>query len=258
MKNTIKVTKLLWKHKEFTLKLMFFNLLFFIGMSFAAYFIRIVNNNIYVLQQAVQISFLTRVAAGLIVILFYFLIPLILYTLVKFQIIKGILVFFKQKFTLSPSRFFNLNLRLGLLVIIVFLLLDFFAGGMKPGKGFLIFFLASHVILILFFHVCLNLSHWSLVEGQQYPLRQGLRASFSGFGKFWQFLLLDIVLIGGGIVFFYIIGIIFKVTYVQRYGITIFGNTLYTSIFYIIMGILALFALTFNQVFLYEMHRKIK
>jgi len=254
----MKLLRLLWRKKTFTAKLMGLNLLFFVSLYLIYPLMKQVGNNVYAFQEAVKISSFTRIAAFIIVIYFYFLLPLFIYTLWKFFIMKNIADFLKVKFVISINDFFRTNMLLSFLTILVFGVWGYLVSGMKKGVGFSIFFIISQVVLLLYFHVVYNASQRGLLEKVKHPIREGIRSSFSMFKGYWKVFALEGVALGIGLGLFYLIGTAFKIGYVEKYGITTFGNTIYVGIFYSFLSLLLLFMIVFNQIYFFQLYRKIK
>lgn len=239
---------LLWRKKRFTLKLMLFNFLFFLGSYIIFNLIDRIAKNQYVFKEAAVLSPVTKVGMIVIMVFFYFLLPLVWYSLVKFHIMKSIAVFFKNKFSTSFNDFFSVNLKIWLIGVAAILVWDVFASGLQ-GKVLILALIISHIFLVLFFHSFFNITHRRL--GSTHPITDAWHTVWKVkvYGKVF---IMDFFIIFIPMAIITFLGWLFKIGYVERFGITAGGNQAYVFIYYAVLYIVVSFVLSFNQVYFYK------
>lgn len=246
-----KILLQLQKHKHFTGVLFFLNFLFFLGLYIDYWLIGKINNNFFILQEAIQLSPVTKVGIVIILGIFYFLLPLLLYTVVKYFIVERVVLFHKKKFTVDFMQFFSLNLKVWLFFLFLLTIFNIIASGLEPSRGFLIFFITYHVVLFISFYLLLNYAQLRLLHSQEHAFKKGLRLVFQ-VKKYWKLLFVNFIFLLIPMAIMTLLGYLFKLLYVQKFGLSLTGNTVYVNIYYGVFFIALFFVLSFNQVYFFQ------
>ena len=117
MKHIEDTIAILLKHKKFGIRLLILNLISFMAIYFVFRIVQYVFATLNNYMQNVPLTLTVRIATLLLLVVFAFILPVIVYSFCKFYIIETLRTFFKNKHAVLFSSFFGLNVKIGILLM---------------------------------------------------------------------------------------------------------------------------------------------